>query len=266
MTIAGSDCCAGAGAQADLKTFQHFRVHGVTAITSVVSETPKVVEAVHPLPVEIICSQISLLLKSYAVASIKTGMLHNKEVIECVVSCLEPYPNIPLIVDPVMVASSGCPLIEEDAIEAYRNSLFTRATLITPNLAEAETLLRSPIDSFDAMQQAALQLSLEYGCSVLLKGGHFQSESEECVDILCEGEILIPLCHPRLPNADTHGTGCSLAAAITAGVALGLPGRESVERAIAYISTALASRYRFEQPQVIEALNQGTLPEVFKPH
>ena len=264
MTIAGSDCCAGAGLQADLKTFQHFRVHGLTAVTCVVSETPKVVEKVHPVPVEVIASQVSLLLKSYPVAAIKTGMLHSKEVIEGVAAVLGKHPDIPLIIDPVMVASSGSPLIEEDAIEAYRDSLFPRATLITPNLAEAETLLRSPIDSHEAAQQAALQLSLECGCAVLLKGGHMDSENEQCIDILAEGETLIPFRHPRLPDADTHGTGCSLAAAIAAGVALGLPGRDAVERAIAYVSTALASRYRFEEPEGIEALNQGTLTDAFE--
>ncbi|MGA0901121.1 MAG: bifunctional hydroxymethylpyrimidine kinase/phosphomethylpyrimidine kinase [Luteolibacter sp.] len=266
LSIAGSDCCAGAGAQADLKTFQHFEVHGLTAITSVVSETPEVVEAVHPVPIDIIESQIRLLLKSYPVAAIKTGMLHSVEVIECVVRCLEPYPEIALVVDPVMVASSGSPLIEQDAVEAYREQLFARATLITPNLDEAETLLRAPIDSYEAMEQAALQLSLETGAAVLLKGGHLHERignpenDDDCIDLLTEGQTLVTLRHPRIPDADTHGSGCSLAAAITACLAKGLSGQEAVTRATDYIHESLRNRYQFNHPQAIQALNQGTLP------
>lgn len=255
LTIAGSDCCAGAGIQADLKTFQHFGVHGLTAVTCVVSETPACVEAVHPVPVEIIASQITLLLESYPVAAIKTGMLHSREVIECVAGCLARQPTIPLVVDPVMVASSGSPLIEPDAIEAFRRLLFPRATLITPNLDEARTLLGYAIDSEEAMEGAARYLSDELGIAVLLKGGHLSGDS--CTDVLAQAGQTTQFSHPRIAGADTHGTGCSLAAAIAAGLAHGRCLIEAVALAGDYLAAALGSRYTLGG---LQALNQGTFP------
>lgn len=254
LTIAGSDCCGGAGIQADLKTFQHFGVHGLTAVTCVVSETPAIVEAVHAIPSELVASQVSLLLDAYPVAAIKTGMLHSREVVESVADCLAPHPDIPLVVDPVMVASSGSPLIEADAIEAYRKLLFPRATLITPNLDEAATLLGHRIESLQAMEGAALRMADELGIAVLLKGGHLQQG--DCVDLLAAGGGLESFTHPRIPDADTHGTGCTLAAAIAAGLALGLDLASAVGRAGDFLASALRSRYRLGE---LEALNQGTL-------
>jgi hydroxymethylpyrimidine/phosphomethylpyrimidine kinase len=161
----------------------------------------------------------------------------------------------------VMVASSGSPLLEADAVDAYRSQLFALATLITPNLHEAQNLLGRDIDSLESLEVAATDLSKEFSTAILLKGGHLDSES--CVDVLAEGETLTRFTHPRLPDADTHGTGCSLAAAIAAGLAKGLPLAQAVGQATDYIATALASRYRFDHPEGIEALNQGTLPEPF---
>ncbi len=257
LTIAGSDCCGGAGIQADLKTFQHFGVHGLTAVTCVVSETPKVVEAVHAVPVDVIESQVSLLLRSYPVAAIKTGMLHSREVIEAVARCLVEHPSIPVVVDPVMVASSGSPLIEEGAVEAYREHLFPEATLITPNLHEIEVLLRTSVGDLETLEQTALQLALETDSAVLAKGGHLDEE-EDCTDILAMGDELSHFSHPRLPDADTHGTGCTLAAAIAANLALGEELESAVCNASDYLAAALKSRYTFDHPEAIQALNQGT--------
>lgn len=254
LSIAGSDCCAGAGIQADLKTFQHFEIHGLTAVTCVVSETPAVVEAVHPVPVQVVASQVSLLLDSYPVAAIKTGMLHNREGIEAVADCLRQHPDTPLVVDPVMVASSGSPLIEADAVEAYRRALFPLATLITPNLDEAATLLGHAIESVEAMEGAALRMADELGIAVLLKGGHLSGE--DCIDVLAEGSTLHHFRHRRIPGADTHGTGCTLAAAIAAGLARGHALPTAVAEAGDYLAAALRSRYRLGE---LQALNQGTL-------
>lgn len=259
LTIAGSDCCGGAGIQADLKTFQYFQVHGLSALTCVVSETPKIVKAVHAIPVDMIESQVSLLLESYPVAAIKTGMLHNREAIEVLSRCLVKHPSIPVVVDPVMVASSGSPLIEEDAIEAYRDHLFPEATIITPNLHEIEILLRTSVGDIDALEQAALQLALETDSAILAKGGHLHDDS--CTDVLAIGDTSTQFSHPRLADADTHGTGCTLAAAIAAQLALGEELEPAVRNAIDYLAAALRSRYRFEHPVNIQALNQGTQPK-----
>ncbi|MDX1680629.1 MAG: bifunctional hydroxymethylpyrimidine kinase/phosphomethylpyrimidine kinase [Akkermansiaceae bacterium] len=259
LTIAGSDCSAGAGLQADLKTFQHFQVHGLTAATCVVSETPKVVEAVKTLPASFVESQVRLLLDSYPLTAIKTGMLHSRAVIERVAKCLAPHATIPLVVDPVMMASSGAPLIEEDAVEAYREFLFPCATLLTPNLHEAEALIGGKITGLQAMEEAARSMSRDTGAAVLVKGGHLGGK--DCIDILAEGDQITRYSHPRLPDADTHGTGCTLAAAIAAGLAHGKPLRDAVAKAGDYLAAALASRYQFEGPKGIQALNQGTLPK-----
>ena len=259
LTIAGSDCSGGAGIQADLKTFQYFQVHGLSALTCVVSETPRVVESVHAIPIDVIESQISLLLESYPVAAIKTGMLHNREVIEVLSRCLLKHPSIPVVVDPVMVASSGSPLIEEDAVEAYREHLFPEATLITPNLHEIEVLLRTTVGDLDALEQAALQLALETDSAILAKGGHLHDDN--CTDILAIGDKLSQYSNPRLPDADTHGTGCTLAAAITAQLALAEELEPAVHNATDYLAAALQSRYQFDHPAGIQALNQGTQPK-----
>jgi len=254
LTIAGSDCSAGAGLQADLKTFQHFGIHALTAVTCVVSETPQVVEAVHPVPVEVVESQISLLLNSYPVAAIKTGMLHSEVLIGTVARCLAQYPGIPLVVDPVMMASSGSPLIEEDAVDAYRWKLLPLARVITPNLPEAGVLTGRPIDSLEAMEGAALRIADDCGCAVLLKGGHLPGD--DCIDVLVDDGQVRHFIHPRIPDADTHGTGCTLAAAIAAGLAQGLALEASVARATDYLAATLRSRYTLGGMQ---ALNQGTL-------
>jgi hydroxymethylpyrimidine/phosphomethylpyrimidine kinase len=141
LTIAGSDCSAGAGLQADLKTFQHFQVYGLTAVTCVVSETPLIVRHVHPIPVDVVIDQVELLLQTFPIGAIKTGMLYSAAHIERLAELLAKYPNIPLVIDPVMIASTGDPLIEENAIIAYKEKLLPLATLITPNLPEAAVLL-----------------------------------------------------------------------------------------------------------------------------
>lgn len=258
LTIAGSDCSAGAGIQADLKTFQHFQVHGLTAVTCVVSETANLVRAVHAVPVAMVADQISLLLESFPVAAIKTGMLFSAAHVAAVAAILREFPQIPLVVDPVMIASTGAPLLEEDAMAAYRELLLPLARVITPNLPEAEALLGERIIDEAALEPAARRLAGMFGGAVLLKGGHL--DGAECVDLLVDGGEALPFRAARIAVAGSHGTGCTLSAAIAAALARG----ESLARAVAtaksYLGQTLRDSYTFHSPSgaSLHALNQGT--------
>ncbi|MFT4177246.1 MAG: bifunctional hydroxymethylpyrimidine kinase/phosphomethylpyrimidine kinase [Luteolibacter sp.] len=255
LTIAGSDCSSGAGIQADLKTFQHFGIHGLTAITCIVSETANIVRAVSPVPVDIVADQVSLMLDSFPVAAIKTGMLYSAAHIEAVVEILKAHPGIPLVVDPVMIASTGASLLEEDAIAAYHERLLPLATVITPNLPEAEALSGMSIPDRTQMETVALALAGKFRTSVLLKGGHL--DSEECLDLLMEPDgHWHAFAENRLQLPGSHGTGCTFSAAIAARLALGDDLPKSVEKAKAYLTETLRTSYTID---AIHALNQGTL-------
>ncbi len=264
MTIAGSDCSAGAGVQADLKTFQHFSVHGLTAVTCVVSETANVVRTVHPMPVEVVTDQITLLLDSFPVNAAKTGMLFSAAHVRAVASILEKNPSLRVVVDPVMIASTGALLLETDAVECYRQFLFPLACLITPNLHEAEALLGNKIPDETALKAAALELSRQYGTAVLLKGGHLDGPA--CLDLLAIGGKVYHFRAARIPVSGSHGTGCTLSAAITAALAYGESLPQAVQTAKNYLGQALRDSYQFESPEGgrIHALNQGT--RIFQPH
>jgi hydroxymethylpyrimidine/phosphomethylpyrimidine kinase len=259
LTIAGSDCSAGAGIQADLKTFQHFQVHGLTAVTCVVSETANIVRAVHPVPVEIVCDQISLLLESFPVAAIKTGMLFSAAHVLAVAHVLKNFPQIPLVIDPVMIASTGAPLLEPDAISAYQELLLPMARVITPNLPEAEALLGEKIPNESALEPAARQLAEMFGTAVLLKGGHL--DGAECIDLLVASGEVHHFRAARIPVAGSHGTGCTLSAAIAAGLARGESLPDAVKSAKNYLGETLSQSYSFASAgrETIHALNQGTL-------
>lgn len=253
LTIAGSDCCAGAGLQADLKTFQHFRCYGLTAATCVVAETPKTVRSVHPVPPSVLRDQLTLLTDSYPVAAIKTGMLFSRAHVLAVADILSNHPQIPLVVDPVMVASSGDSLLRDDAIAAYRDQLLPIAQLITPNLDEAEVLARYPIRDEASIEQAAQELAATFGCAVLLKGGHL--ESAQCSDFLCQDRRSDWFRSPRLPTSASHGTGCTLSAAITARLAHGDPLVQAVAAAKSYLNDCLSHSLKLGSHA---HLNQGT--------
>jgi hydroxymethylpyrimidine/phosphomethylpyrimidine kinase len=257
LTIAGSDSSAGAGLQADLKTFQHFRTYGLSAVTCVVAETPEVVESIHPVPPAILQDQLGLLLKSYPIAAIKTGMLFSKAHVVAVSEILSEYPMIPLVVDPVMVASTGDPLLNKDAVTAYRSRLLPLANLITPNLDEAEVLVGRPIRDEPSIEIAARELAETFSTTVLLKGGHL--DTPECSDLLCENGKLTWFRAPRIKTPASHGTGCTLSAAITANLALGLDLASSVDRAKAYLNQALSKSLMLGK---VGHLNQGTTFDV----
>jgi hydroxymethylpyrimidine/phosphomethylpyrimidine kinase len=260
LTIAGSDCSAGAGIQADLKTFQTFHVHGLTAVTCVVSETARIVRAVHPVPVEIVRDQIELLLESFPVTAAKTGMLFSADHVRMVAEVFEKRPDIALVVDPVMIATSGARLLEPDAIEAYVSQLLPLARIITPNLPEAESLLEDSIPDESALESAARLLSDHFGTAVLLKGGHL--DSPDCVDLLAVNGETYRFSEARIPVAGSHGTGCTLSAAITAALAMGEALPWAVENAKNYLGETLRHSYELKCPAggTIHALNQGTCP------
>lgn len=258
LTIAGSDCSAGAGMQADLKTFQHFGLHGLTAVTCIVSETANIVRRVDPVDPSMLQDQILLMLESFPLTVVKTGMLGSAKHVSCVAEIFKNHPDIKLVVDPVMIASTGASLIEPDAIAAYREKLLPLAYLVTPNLPEAETLLGEKISSVEEMSHAAKSLTKIYGCAALVKGGHLGSR--DCTDLLSDGKTEHRFTSPRLDVKASHGTGGTLAAAIAANLANGkdLPG--AISAAKEYLNECLRSSYRFvnRSGEVIDALNQGT--------
>ena len=251
LTIAGSDCSAGAGIQADLKTFTALGVYGLTALTCVVAEAPGCVEAIAPVPPEIVAGQIRLLLETYPVAAAKTGMLHSQAVIEAVCGVLGGR-RLPLVVDPVMVATSGAPLLEPGAAAVCMERLFPLATLVTPNLAEAAALWGRPVKTPEEMREAGRALCGRFGCAFLLKGGHLRGEAADLLVTPEGGEQVFTA--PRVPGVSTHGTGCTLSAAITAGLAAGRPLADAVAGAKAFITRAIAGSHRWGS---VEALNHA---------
>jgi hydroxymethylpyrimidine/phosphomethylpyrimidine kinase len=258
LTIAGSDCSAGAGLQADLKTFQHFGLHGLTAVTCIVSETANTVRRVDSVDPAMMEDQIRLLLSAFPIGVAKMGMLGSAEHVRRAAGIFREFMNIALVIDPVMVASTGDSLLEDEAVEVYKSALLPLARVITPNLPEAETLLCRKITCLPEMETAARELSETFGCAVLLKGGHLGEPV--CTDLLFHKGRLYSFSSPRLAVAASHGTGCTLAAAIASGLALGKSLTDSVAVAKDYLDQCLATSYSFRSPtgETIHALNQGT--------
>jgi hydroxymethylpyrimidine/phosphomethylpyrimidine kinase len=256
LSIAGSDCSAGAGAQADLKTFIALGCYGLTALTSVVAEVPAKVVAIQNLDPAIVTQQIEVLAHSFPIRAVKTGMLGGHAQIEAVLRGLQAIPaRVPLVVDPVMIATSGARLLDDDGMELLTTGLFARALVITPNLDEAAALMGArPTDKKD-MEQCARELVSQYRCAVLLKGGHLQGDAS---DLLAEKDRLRWFEGRRHEGVHTHGTGCTLSAAITAGLGLGLPLAEAVGRAKQFTATAISQYFRWGQgAATVDALHHG---------
>ncbi len=250
MSIAGSDNSAGAGAQADLKTFSALGVYGVTAITCVVAEVPGKVSAIQPIEPRIVAGQIRLLIEAFPIAAVKTGMLYSREIIKAVADALQPEIGnaksaIPLVVDPVMVATSGDPLLQRDAIALYRERLFPMANIITPNLDEAAVLLGRPIANRDEMHVAGRELAALFNTAILLKGGHLREAI--AMDLLFAAGAVHEFAAPFVPGVSTHGTGCTYAAAIAAELGRGCPLVEAVGSAKRFVTHAIANHLRWEK-------------------
>jgi hydroxymethylpyrimidine/phosphomethylpyrimidine kinase len=237
LTIAGSDSSGGAGIQADLKTFSALGVYGASAITAITAQNTIGVQAAAPVDMLLVAQQIHAVLADLAVGAIKTGMLYNAEIIEVVCSVLHGN-KIPLIIDPVMVATSGDRLLSESALAILKEKLIPLATLITPNLDEAAVLLNCPTaKSIDEMEQQAKRL-LKFGChAVLLKGGHLRYKHS--ADILLGKHLHQRFDFEKIPTQNTHGTGCTLSAAISAFLAQGADLLSAVTKARDYLHAAL---------------------------
>ena len=243
LVIAGSDPSGGAGIQGDIKTISALRGYAMTAITALTAQNTLGVFGIHPVPEPFIAQQITLCLSDIGADAIKTGMLHSAAVIETVVANVPK--NIPLVVDPVMVAKSGAPLLEAEALTALKTKLIPRATLITPNLPEAELLLGRPITD-DKAEYAAREL-LGLGCdAVLLKGGHGTGNTLTDILVTKDGTLL-KLTTERIATRHTHGTGCAMASAIATGLAQQLSLADAFTRAHEYIQDAIRRAPGFGQ-------------------
>jgi hydroxymethylpyrimidine/phosphomethylpyrimidine kinase len=235
LTIAGSDNSCGAGAQADLKAITNLGGYAQTAITCVVAEVPGAVEAIQPVKPAIVAAQVRLSLEAFPVRAAKTGMLFSRAIIRVVALAAEP--RLPVVVDPVMVASSGDPLLEPAAIKAYERLLFSRATLVTPNLDELRILSGEPCRDLAGIEAAGRRLVDRHGCAFLLKGGHLGGRV--ATDILVTPDGSERFAAPFRRGVETHGTGCTYSAAIATGIAHGVPLAEAVRRAKAYVTAAI---------------------------
>jgi hydroxymethylpyrimidine/phosphomethylpyrimidine kinase len=244
LTIAGSDSSGGAGIQADLKTFAALSVYGASAITALTAQNTRGVSAVNPVPPEFVTAQLEAVFADLTVGAVKTGMLGGLATIDAIAAALKRWSPPFVVLDPVMVATSGDRLLPADAVDALRTKLIPLASIITPNLPEAAVLLSEPLAASDAAIESQGRRLLSLGCPyVLIKGGH--GHGSESIDYLVSASATVSLASPRLATKNTHGTGCSLSAAIAAGLAKGEDMDAAVRNAKAFISAAIASADRF---------------------
>lgn len=270
LSIAGSDSSAGAGVQADLKTFAALGTYGVNAVTAIVAEAPGQVSHIEACDPTGLGTQLNRVRSAFPIAAAKTGMLAIRENVELVVEFFRENSEIPLVVDPVFRATAGdFPLLEKDGIDVLKKELLPQATLITPNRMEAETLLGKEISTLSDFESAPRGIFDSFGCAVLLKGGHFlQSGSEILTDIAWTGSgELLRFDHARLDVPDLHGTGCTLSAAITAHLAKGKNLEQAIALAIEYLELAMGNFFQWSNEKTggVAALNHfvndTTVPE-----
>ncbi len=240
LSIAGSDSGGGAGIQADLKTFSALGCYGMTAITALTAQNTQGVTGIHPVPPEFLKAQLKAVIEDIGVDAVKIGMLHSPDIVRVVAAAIRQYGLKNVVLDPVMVATSGDRLIEAETVDVLRSELFPLVDVITPNLDEAALLLGRDLPDAAALDQAAEDLRHQGARAVLLKGGHLSGEA--VVDVLAEpGHALLHLRSERIASGNVHGTGCTLSSAIAAYLALGLPLREAVQQARSYILDAIRS-------------------------
>lgn len=250
LTIAGSDSGGGAGIQADLKTFAAHRVHGLSAIAALTAQNTRGVTAIHAPPAEFLRAQIDACFDDFRIGAVKLGMLATAELIDAVADALEQHRPAHVVVDPVMVATSGARLLQNDALAALRTRLLPLASVLTPNLPEAEILLGHPIHGEADMPQAAQELLALGARGVLLKGGHLE-QGDSVIDLfVARGGMATGIRHPRL-GVIAHGTGCTLASAVAANLGLGLLAQAACEAASNYIHEALRRGYRPGRSEVL---------------
>jgi hydroxymethylpyrimidine/phosphomethylpyrimidine kinase len=253
LTIAGSDSGGGAGIQADLKTFAAFGVHGVSVLTCLTAQNPRRVLAVEPASTRILRRQIDAVFEELRPAAVKTGMLFSARNIHVLTDFFRKWNRLPLVVDPVVVATSGARLIESTAVKVLKEKLLPLATLATPNLHEAGILIGQKLASVEDLRIAAREIHRQYGCAALVKGGHLQNE-QDAVDIFFDGHTELLLSAPFIQNVHTHGTGCTYSAAITAALALGHDLPRAVRMAKSYITQVIARSYRVGKHSLLNHL------------
>jgi hydroxymethylpyrimidine/phosphomethylpyrimidine kinase len=238
LIVAGSDSGGGAGIQADIKTVTALGGFAMTAVTALTAQNTRGVLGVYPVPPAFIQDQMRAVIGDIGVDCVKTGMLHSAEVIDAVTDVLErDIPDVPVVVDPVMVAKGGATLLDPQALATLKRRIALRATVLTPNLPEAEALIGRHIASFDVMSDAAGMLRTIGAQAVLLKGGHMPGNMVRDLLATAEGEEILE--SPRIETRHTHGTGCTLASAIATGLAQGMPLGAAVRRARAYVIEAI---------------------------
>ncbi|HLS66141.1 MAG TPA: bifunctional hydroxymethylpyrimidine kinase/phosphomethylpyrimidine kinase [Pseudogracilibacillus sp.] len=241
LTIAGTDPSGGAGIQADLKTFQELQSYGMSIITSVVAQNTTGVQGVHHIPLEMIEAQLTSVFSDMPVHAFKTGMIANMDMMKVIEKEIRKH-DIPFVIDPVMVATSGDMLINEGARDYLRDHLIPYCTIVTPNLPEAEYLTGMEINTFEEMQEAAEKIVHEYGAgAALVKGGHLVGDA---VDFLYDGNEMIELHEKRIDTVNTHGTGCTYSAAITAYLSHGHRLHDAVKKSKYYVTEAI--RHSFD--------------------
>ncbi|MFQ5848497.1 MAG: bifunctional hydroxymethylpyrimidine kinase/phosphomethylpyrimidine kinase [Candidatus Methylomirabilales bacterium] len=237
VTIAGSDSGGGAGIQADLKTFTAYRVYGLSVLTAITAQNTLGVQGVHVLPPDFVALQIRSVLSDIGADAGKTGMLATKEIVAAVAREVDAFQLRNLVVDPVMVSATGHHLLDEDAVEAMRTLLFPLATVVTPNLDEAAILWKEKIEDLNGMKEAARAIKALGSQYVLVKGGHLAGS--RIFDVLYDGSRFAVREAPKIPTENTHGSGCTLSAAIAAGLAKGHQVTAAVEAAQRYIHAAI---------------------------
>jgi hydroxymethylpyrimidine/phosphomethylpyrimidine kinase len=230
LTVAGSDSGGGAGIQADLKTFSALGVFGTTAITCVTSQSPKGVTGIQTIDPELVSKQIRTVHDAFEIRAIKTGMLFSPGIISTVAATLQELQLHNIIVDPVMVASSGAKLLKEEAVDTLKKHLLPICSLVTPNLHEASHLLNMEVDSVESMHLAARELFDTFGCRALVKGGHLP-KARQAIDVYFDGKDAYEFKKRIVQNVNSHGSGCTFASAIAAHVARGKPILKAVELA-----------------------------------
>ncbi len=244
LTIAGSDSGGGAGIQADLRTFSAFGVFGCSAITALTAQNPFQVTGISPVSPEFVQKQIRAVLGKFSIRGVKTGMLFSAEIIRTVAEELKKFP-VPLVLDPVMISTSGTRLLEEDAIQSVLDDLLPLAAWVTPNLFEAEILAGVRIRTLGDMEKAAELCLKKFGCGIIIKGGHGDA-GQDAIDVVRSESLNFHLTSPRLelPPLTSHGTGCTFSAAITANLAKGLPPEEALTEAKKFVYQSLGSYIR----------------------
>lgn len=240
LTIAGSDSSAGAGLQADLKTFAAHGVYGISVVTAITAQDTSGIQAVYEVPSEIVASQIDAVANDIEIHATKIGMLATAAIVREVVRAIERRSLSNIVLDPVMIATSGELLLSREAIPIVRSDLLRLATVVTPNAAEAALLAEMPVTTAAEARQAAERIIALGARAVIVKGGHLREA--EAVDVLMDESGCHELRGPRVETGSTHGTGCTFAAAVAANLALGRPLRESAEQAKTYVTAALRHR------------------------